>query len=896
MNTGVRDAGTQRVTIATNDVVPVSDNSGSLTVDNAALSVTGGGVESSALRVTIASDSTGVLSVDDNAGSLTVDAPVGTPVNVQVGDGTNTATIRNLAANDALNVAIVDAAGDHITSFGGSTQYTEDAAAAADPVGTAPILVRKDTPATITSTDGDNVAQRGTNYGAAYVQVVTSSGSYVDSFGGGTQYTEDVASSADPVGTQLIARRRDSLSTETSTDGDNTAVNVTGKGELYVKHIDAIPVTDNASSLTVDNATLSVTGGGTEASALRVTIANNSTGTMTVNAGADFPAVAAPGVGIGSAVGAVILGEDTGGLARHLSCSTSGDLHIHDGGNTITVDGTVNVGTVTNSVQVIGPTPHDTAVSTNPVLVAGRGSSAIPTAVSADGDVTRLWSTLNGALMVSVVDDAGDSCVDGTNNAVKTVVSTAIPAGSNNIGDVDVLTVPAPLSTSGNGTAATALRVTIASDTTGVVAVTDNAGSLTVDNAGTFAVQATVAAGAANIAKAEDAASADADVGVPAMAVRKASPANTSGLDGDYEMLQMSAGRLWASATIDAAIPAGSNNIGDVDVLTLPALPSGTNNIGDVDVLTVPAPLNVTGGGTEASALRVTIASDSTGVVSVDDNGSTLSIDDGGGTITVDGSLTSVTTVGNITGNVAVNGTTAHDSPLTTDPVVIGARASTAIPTAVSGDGDVVRLWASRRGALQLSIVDGDGDSCMDDTNAALKTVVSTALPSGTNNIGDVDVLSLPALPAGSNNIGDVDVLTVPAPLSTSGNGTAATALRVTVASDSTGVLTVQQSTAANLKVDLSGTAANTTAILVKEQRPATSSVTSVAGSASSVSLLASTAGRFGACITNDSTAVLRVKLGTTASSTSYTAKLTGAIDGIWESAAGNARITEITA
>lgn len=33
LNTGVRDAGTQRVTIATNDVVPVTDNAGSLTVD-----------------------------------------------------------------------------------------------------------------------------------------------------------------------------------------------------------------------------------------------------------------------------------------------------------------------------------------------------------------------------------------------------------------------------------------------------------------------------------------------------------------------------------------------------------------------------------------------------------------------------------------------------------------------------------------------------------------------------------------------------------------------------------------------------------------------------------------------------------------------------------------------
>jgi hypothetical protein len=42
------------------------------------------------------------------------------------------------------------------------------------------------------------------------------------------------------------------------------------------------------------------------------------------------------------------------------------------------------------------------------------------------------------------------------------------------------------------------------------------------------------------------------------------------------------------------ALPAGTNNIGDVDVLTLPALPAGTNNIGDVDVLTMPANVRTT--------------------------------------------------------------------------------------------------------------------------------------------------------------------------------------------------------------------------------------------------------------------------------------------------------------
>lgn len=60
-----------------------------------------------------------------------------------------------------------------------------------------------------------------------------------------------------------------------------------------------------------------------------------------------------------------------------------------------------------------------------------------------------------------------------------------------------------------------------------------------------------VAAGATSFVKLEDVASADADAGVPALAVRKASPANTSGTDGDYEFLQISAGRLWASANVD---------------------------------------------------------------------------------------------------------------------------------------------------------------------------------------------------------------------------------------------------------------------------------------------------------------------------------------------------------
>lgn len=71
--------------------------------------------------------------------------------------------------------------------------------------------------------------------------------------------------------------------------------------------------------------------------------------------------------------------------------------------------------------------------------------------------------------------------------------------------------------------------------------------------------------------------------------------------------------QLRASAvpvTVSAALPAGTNNIGDVDVLTLPSIPAGTNNIGDVDVLTLP--ISYGAGATDATTQRVVFATGQT--------------------------------------------------------------------------------------------------------------------------------------------------------------------------------------------------------------------------------------------------------------------------------------------
>ena len=92
--------------------------------------------------------------------------------------------------------------------------------------------------------------------------------------------------------------------------------------------------------------------------------------------------------------------------------------------------------------------------------------------------------------------------------------------------------------------------------------------------------------------------------------------------------------------------------------------------------------------------------------------------------------------------------------------------------------------------------------------------------------------------------------------------------------------------------------------IPVNEQRNAI--VTTVASSATNVTLLAENKRRVGAVIYNDSNQVLYIKFGETASSSDYTMQIAGPgnyaipfgyngrIDGVWASLHGHAHITEI--
>ncbi len=140
--------------------------------------------------------------------------------------------------------------------------------------------------------------------------------------------------------------------------------------------------------------------------------------------------------------------------------------------------------------------------------------------------------------------------------------------------------------------------------------------------------------------------------------------------------------------------------------------------------------------------------------------------------------------------------------------------------------------------------------------------------------------------------------------ISTDGSATLLTA-------DNTNGLLVQVSNTSLTVASHAVTNAGTFAVQNTPPVATTATLANVSGSASSVTLQASNASRLGLTIYNDSSATLYVKFGSSASATSFTVQLqageywelqtsgcryTGIVTGIWGSATGAARITELTA
>lgn len=218
--------------------------------------------------------------------------------------------------------------------------------------------------------------------------------------------------------------------------------------------------------------------------------------------------------------------------------------------------------------------------------------------------------------------------------------------------------------------------------------------------------------------------------------------------------------------------------------------------------------------------------------------------------------------------------------------------------------GLVTSAWP--QGETPVRVLDGDASGEMDVLNTA---------PTGT----EYGAVTRPILSPGNFTIGRVFLRN---PGDTANMGDATTPVRTdptgTTTQPVSGPLTDVQLRASRVPVginDASGEAATATGqpgatargLVVRQPGTATSALSNVAGSATSVTCLVSNTSRMAATLFNDSTADAFVKLGATASTSSFTVKLvqdayyrppagyTGIIDCIWSSASGNMRVTELS-
>lgn len=231
-----------------------------------------------------------------------------------------------------------------------------------------------------------------------------------------------------------------------------------------------------------------------------------------------------------------------------------------------------------------------------------------------------------------------------------------------------------------------------------------------------------------------------------------------------------------------------------------------------------------------------------------------------------------------------------------------------------AGGGGYVNVKVNPSGALTISLGDIDGVQGQETMANSLSVAIASdqsAIPinddggsitvdgtvaatqSGTWNINNISgTISLPTGAATESTLSTLD-----------GKVTACNTGSVTLASQANPFTSALPISDDGGSITVDGT------ITAEAETVSSSSVTSTSASATSVTVLASNANRKLAVLVNDSDKIAYVKLGATASTTSYSYKLqpnstlelaqpvyTGVIDAIWEtSPTGSMRVTELT-
>lgn len=199
------------------------------------------------------------------------------------------------------------------------------------------------------------------------------------------------------------------------------------------------------------------------------------------------------------------------------------------------------------TTKVIGVTR--TADGTGNLTTSTGGALDVNLKTSAVSNQSTNEAQINGVtpLMGNGVSGTGSQRVniasDNTPFPVKTDQTTH---GTTDLVAADITKVAGSAISQGHGTAATAVRVELPTDGTGIVGL--GTGTNSVGKVSDITTSVTPGTGSANLGKAEDAAHVSGDTGVFALGVRNNTASALAGTDGDYIPLTTDTnGGLWVS-------------------------------------------------------------------------------------------------------------------------------------------------------------------------------------------------------------------------------------------------------------------------------------------------------------------------------------------------------------
>jgi len=353
----------------------------------------------------------------------------------------------------------------------GTEVYPEDSAHASGDEGAFVLAVRNDANTAMTSTDGDyspiavnangaiaiNDGGNSITIDASSLPLPTNAAtestlsqvSLDIAVVASSIYREDDPHTTGEKGQFVLAVRNDTNAVTTSTDGDYSQISVNDKG--------AIAIQDGGNSITVDG-TVGVSGTVTVSGTVAAT--QSGTWILGANSGVDIGDVTVNNAGGASAVniqdggnsitvdntgtfavqaaqsGTWILGANSGvdiGDVTVNNAAGAAAVNIQDGGNSITVDGTVAATqSGTWNVVAAGDVAHDSPDSGNPVKIGFQAETTLPTAV-ANGDRTNGTADQFGRQLVTHISPGMQTWKSGNYTTTQTGVALWTPTAGKTV-------------------------------------------------------------------------------------------------------------------------------------------------------------------------------------------------------------------------------------------------------------------------------------------------------------------------------------------------------------------------------------------------------------------------------------------------------------------------------